>query len=106
MKPSAAEATVARQTRATPGNATSSFARLTWNDLEKWAGSRIVSRGRSYQRSGRVQDLSLAPDGALLAWVQGSRRYATQVSLKGARNSAPSAPAPTGAPANTPWPWC
>ncbi|MFH1743058.1 MAG: hypothetical protein ABIH23_28970 [bacterium] len=26
------------------------FADLTWNDIEEWAGGKIVSRGKSYQR--------------------------------------------------------
>jgi hypothetical protein len=29
---------------------TDPFADLTWDDLEAWAGSTIVSRGRGYQR--------------------------------------------------------
>jgi integrase len=30
------------------------FADLTWSDIEEWAGGRIVSRGKTYQRQGRV----------------------------------------------------
>jgi uncharacterized Zn finger protein len=56
------------------------FLDLTWSDLEDWAGSRILSRGASYNKSGLVQELTLS-DGSLLAWVRGSRRYATTVSL-------------------------
>lgn len=52
---------------------------LSREDLEGWAGPSVVSRGASYQRSGRVQDLVLTAQGALLAWVEGTRRYATQV---------------------------
>ncbi len=33
------------------------FLDITWLDLESWAGSKIVSRGRSYQRSEYVSDL-------------------------------------------------
>ncbi|MCF8050724.1 MAG: SWIM zinc finger family protein [Desulfobacterales bacterium] len=54
---------------------------LSWDDLNDWAGERIVGRGRNYQRQGRVSDLSLEQDGGLLAWVDGSRRYATHVVL-------------------------
>ncbi|HKZ85947.1 MAG TPA: hypothetical protein VJ793_20120 [Anaerolineae bacterium] len=36
---------------------TDPFEDLTWDDLEDWAGASVVSRGRSYQRSHRVQDL-------------------------------------------------
>ena len=54
-----------------------SFAELTWEDLEDWAGSRVVGRGRGYKRC--VNDLRITTDGDLLAWVQGSEQYATQV---------------------------
>jgi len=48
------------------------FADLTWNDIEDWAGRKIVSRGKDYQRGGhvsgsgdggrRVRETSLATD--------------------------------------------
>lgn len=55
------------------------FADLTWNDLEEWAGSKIVSRGKNYQREGRVCDLAITEDGGLIAWVDGTERYAVKV---------------------------
>jgi uncharacterized Zn finger protein len=55
------------------------FEGLTWNDLTSWAGNKIVDRGKSYQRSGYVKDLARTPDGSLIAWVEGTKRYATQV---------------------------
>jgi uncharacterized Zn finger protein len=55
------------------------FADLTWNDIEAWAGVKIVSRGQNYQRQGRVSDLAVTDDGSLIAWVDGSERYATKV---------------------------
>ncbi len=62
---------------------------LTWDDLERWTGSRSVQRGRTYQRGGRVKDLRLSPEGALLATVIGTERYATTVSLRaGAKHPA------------------
>lgn len=57
------------------------FAELTWNDIETWAGGTIVSRGRNYQRQGRVADLAVTDDGGLIAWVDGSERYATRVAM-------------------------
>lgn len=54
---------------------------LTWGDLTDWAGSRTVDRGRRYQQQGRVMDLSAVNDEALIAWVDGSQRYATKVVL-------------------------
>ena len=58
-----------------------SFTELTWDDLEEWAGGKIISRGKSYQRQGRVSDLAVTDDGSLLAWVKGSERYATKVEI-------------------------
>lgn len=55
--------------------------RLTWDDLEQWAGGRSVERGRTYQRGGRVKDLKVSEAGVLLATVIGSDRYATTVAL-------------------------
>ena len=55
------------------------FADLTWKDIETWAGGTIVSRGRNYQRQGRVADLAVMDDGGLIAWVKGSELYATMV---------------------------
>ena len=57
------------------------FAALTWDDIEAWAGSTIVSRGKSYQRSNRVQKLACTASGSILAWVQGTSRYATHVEI-------------------------
>jgi uncharacterized Zn finger protein len=70
---------VARTTKR--GKDRPAWAKLTWDDLTEWAGSRSVERGRTYQRGGRVRDLAVSDDGALLAWVQGTHRYATTVEL-------------------------
>ncbi|MCK9376592.1 MAG: hypothetical protein M0P73_10620, partial [Syntrophobacterales bacterium] len=55
------------------------FVDLTWKDIETWAGGTTVSRGKNYQRQGRVADLAVTDDGGLIAWVNGSERYATMV---------------------------
>ena len=55
---------------------------MAWNDLEEWAGSRIVSRGKNYQGQGRVRDLAVTEDHDLIAWVDGTERYATKVVLE------------------------
>jgi len=57
------------------------FAGLTWDDLEQWAGRKIVSRGQGYQRQGRVSELAVTSDGGLIAWVSGTEQYATKVVL-------------------------
>jgi uncharacterized Zn finger protein len=48
---------------------------LAWDDLEEWAGSTVVTRGKSYRNA--VSNLRRTPDGQLVAWVQGTYRYAT-----------------------------
>jgi len=57
------------------------FSCLTWDDIEAWAGETIVSRGKKYQRQGRVADLAVTDDGGLIAWVHGSARYVTRVAI-------------------------
>jgi uncharacterized Zn finger protein len=59
----------------------SPFAEIRWNDLEKWATDRIVSRGIAYQKNGDVEDLVRTEDGRAVAWVQGTERYAVQVEI-------------------------
>jgi len=60
-------------------NTVTRFAKLTWDDFEKWAGSTIASRGLRYQQDCRVSELATTKDGCLIAWVQGSDMYATKV---------------------------
>jgi len=45
------------------------FTDLTWDDLDRWAGGKIISRGEGYQRQGRVSQLARTDDGGLIAWV-------------------------------------
>ncbi|MCB2148968.1 MAG: hypothetical protein KQI81_20975 [Deltaproteobacteria bacterium] len=59
------------------------FIDLTWNDLEEWVGRKIVSRGKNYQRQGRVCDLAVTENDGLIAWVDGTERYATKVVMDG-----------------------
>jgi uncharacterized Zn finger protein len=61
--------------------AASPWASLKWDDLERWAGGRSVSRGRSYQRQGHVHDLAISKHGRLFATVVGGDRYATSAWL-------------------------
>ena len=56
---------------------------LTWDNLQEWAGAAIVSRGQRYQHSGQVHDLARTSRGGLVAWVQGTRRYATTIESEG-----------------------
>jgi uncharacterized Zn finger protein len=64
-----------------PKNDLNRFTDLTWDDLNEWAGGRIVSRGRSYQQQGYVSGIAITEDDGLIAWVNGSERYATVVNM-------------------------
>jgi uncharacterized Zn finger protein len=55
------------------------FLDLDWTTLEDWAGPKTLSRGRQYQREGRVHELVRSPNAAIVAWVDGTERYATVV---------------------------
>lgn len=55
------------------------WASLTWEDVDRWAGSRSATRGRTYQRRGRVRNMAVTEDGKLLATVMGTDRYTTSV---------------------------
>lgn len=57
------------------------FESLSWDDLVTWAGSKVASRGRGYQREGRVKNLAVTVGGGLVASVDGSERYAVQVRM-------------------------
>src|SRR3972149_12023540 len=63
------------------GQAKEDFENLSWFDVESWAGSKIVSRGKAYQLSKSVRELAVTESGELVAWVEGSTTYATKVSL-------------------------
>jgi uncharacterized Zn finger protein len=56
--------------------------------IRAWAGETIFKRGQDYQLRGRVRELATTSSGELLAWVQGSSRYATRVVLDRERLSA------------------
>ncbi|MFC2000597.1 SWIM zinc finger family protein [Chloroflexota bacterium] len=59
------------------------FKKLTWADIQEWAGTAVVSRGKSYHRSHRVQELALTASGGVIAWVLGTQRYATSIDIEG-----------------------
>ena len=53
----------------------------TWDDLNVWAGTRSVARGKGYVS--RVEEIEELPSGELIAHVQGSDRYLTKIGLDG-----------------------
>jgi uncharacterized Zn finger protein len=58
------------------------FERLDWDDLDQWAGSKVLSRGQDYQHSHRVKELAQRQTGALVAWVYGGQKYATEIDFE------------------------
>ena len=52
---------------------------LTWDELRKWAGAKILNRGKAYVKN--VYDLARTENGELVAWVSGSEDYATSVGM-------------------------
>lgn len=68
-----------------PEKKTSAFSDLTWDDLREWAGSKIVSRGQSYQRGGSVHNLTKTGTDGLIASVHGTAHYTTLVEMKEGR---------------------
>lgn len=55
------------------------------SQLRAWAGETVFKRGQSYELRGRVRELAATAEGGLVAWVQGSERYATRVILRADR---------------------
>ena len=58
------------------------FEKLSWHDLEQWAGGRVLSRGQGYHRDHRVQGLAKTQSGGIVAWVQGGRSMPRRLILK------------------------
>jgi len=49
--------------------------------IRAWAGETIFKRGQDYELRGRVRELAATESGGLVAWVQGTSRYSTNVLL-------------------------
>ncbi|HEY2411208.1 MAG TPA: SWIM zinc finger family protein [Pirellulaceae bacterium] len=78
----ARQSSATKEPKNTQSAASSQWAALTWKDLDEWAGSRSVERGRRYQRNGVVKNLALADDGRLLATVIGTKKYTVTVATE------------------------
>ena len=61
---------------------TNSDARIALSQLRARAGEAVFKRGQDYELRGRVRKLAATAEGGLVAWVQGSVRYATRVILR------------------------
>ncbi|MBN1904035.1 MAG: SWIM zinc finger domain-containing protein [Deltaproteobacteria bacterium] len=65
----------------TKKNQTDNFLKLSWDNLNEWAGSSVVTRGEKYHKQGRVSGLAKSGDNSIVAWVKGGERYATKVKM-------------------------
>ena len=52
------------------------FLAISRDQLEDWAGSAVFNRGLTYQRQRCVRSLQRTEQGEIVAWVEGTRRYA------------------------------
>ena len=60
---------------------------LKWSDLQDWAGGTATAKGIKYQEEERVKELKCTPEGSLVARVEGTTNYFTEISLKNGKLS-------------------
>lgn len=63
------------------------FKELKWSDLQDWAGGKATSKGIKYQEEGRVKEIKCTSSGSLVARVEGTIEYFTEVSMKNGKLS-------------------
>ena len=63
------------------------FKELRWSDLQDWAGGKATAKGIAYQEEGRVKELKRTPAGSLVARVEGTKEYFTEISLENGKLS-------------------
>ena len=63
------------------------FKELRWSDIQDWAGIKATSKGIKYQEEERVKEIKCTPGGSLVARVQGTMDYFTEVSLENGKLS-------------------
>lgn len=63
------------------------FKELKWSDLQDWAGGKATAKGIKYQEEERVKELKCTSSGSLVARVEGTIEYFTEVSLKNGKLS-------------------
>jgi len=66
---------------------TDPFKELRWSDLQDWAGGKATAKGIAYQEEGRVKELKRTPAGSLVARVEGTKEYFTEISLENGKLS-------------------
>lgn len=63
------------------------FKELKWSDLQDWAGGKATAKGIKYQEEGRVKEIKCTSSGSLVARVEETIEYFTEVSLKNGKLS-------------------
>src|SRR5665647_1422022 len=63
------------------------FKELRWSDIQDWAGGKATAKGMKYQEEERVKEIKSTPEGSLIARVQGTTEYFTEVSLENGKLS-------------------
>jgi len=63
------------------------FKELKWSDLQDWAGGKATAKGIKYQEEGRVKEIKCTSSGSLVARVEGTIEYFTEVSLENGKLS-------------------
>jgi uncharacterized Zn finger protein len=63
------------------------FKELRWSDLQDWAGGKATAKGIEYQEEGRVKELQRTMEGSLVARVEGTTDYFTEISLENGKLS-------------------
>lgn len=63
------------------------FKELRWSEIQEWAGEKATSKGIKYQEEERVKEIKCTPEGTLIARVQGTMDYFTEVSLENGKLS-------------------
>ena len=62
------------------------------DELREWAGTTTYTRGKGYQREGRVTDMVRGPGGSILARVEGTDEYTTAVRYRNGLESSCTCP--------------
>lgn len=71
-----------------PENKTArNFKELKWSDLQDWTGEKATAKGIKYQEEGRVKEIKCTFSGSLVARVEGTIEYFTEVSLENGKLS-------------------
>ena len=63
------------------------FKELKWSDLQDWAGGKTTAKGIKYQEEERVKEIKCTSSGSLVARVEGTIEYFTEVSLENGKLS-------------------